>query len=106
MEVIKAVVKKALSPSILATYTDLLNALEGSFSTNMPYDAIAKLIRDQLADAGKWDLITYSVTGEGSFRDTYSASEELYVMIPDYDTVNHAAELIQQMKNGEYISVE
>lgn len=106
MEVIKAVVKKVLSPSILATYTDLLNALEGSFSTNMPYDAIAKLIRDQLADAGKWDLITYSVTGEGSFRDTYSASEELYVMIPDYDTVNHAAELIQKMKNGEYISEE
>ncbi len=54
MEVIKAVVKKCASSSMLANYGSVMDALAGSFETNMPNAQIAALVRMQLSDHAQW----------------------------------------------------
>ncbi|MCD8379032.1 MAG: LCP family protein [Lachnospiraceae bacterium] len=103
MELIKAIINKALSPEILMTYSSVLAAADGNFETSVPYNLIASLVSTQLSDGGDWDIITYSVDGTGSTAVPWSMSVSAYVMIPDETTVETAKELIQSVLNGEEI---
>lgn len=105
MEVIKGVIQKAMSPELLSNYTNMLSAVEGCFETNFSYDKIAELVRDQLADGGSWNIVSYSVDGTGDSRKPYSMSAYAYVMVPDQKTVDKAKELMQQVVDGEVINL-
>jgi len=48
MEVIKGVINKMCSPAILTGYTETLDGIKGSFETSIPYEEIAKLVRNQI----------------------------------------------------------
>lgn len=104
MAVIEGVIKKALSPDLLKNYTSVLSGVEGSFETNVPYDMIASLVREQLNSGGAWNVVSYSVDGTGDTQKPYSMSQKAYVMVPDYTTVDKAKELMAQVRNGEVIS--
>lgn len=104
MELIKAIINKALSPEILRSYSSLLAAAEDNFETSVPYDLIASLVSDQLKSGSDWDIISYSVDGTGSTAVPWSMSASAYVMIPDESTVAEAKELIQAVLNGEVIT--
>lgn len=106
MAVIEGVIKKAISPDLLKNYTSVLNAVTGSFETNVPYDLIASLVRDQLNEGGSWNVVSYSVDGTGDTQKPYSMSQKAYVMVPDMATVNKAKELMAQVRNGEVISLQ
>lgn len=106
MAVIKAIINKAISPALLMNYSSILESVSGSFETSMPYDVIAGLVRDQLNSGGSWNIVSYSVDGTGDSQKPYSLSTNAYVMIPNYDTVNHAIELMNQVKNGETLNQE
>lgn len=103
MELIKAVIEKAMSPEILTKYSALLAATENTVETSIPYDVIASLVSDQLSTGADWEIITYSVDGTGSSQVPWSLSVSAYVMIPDESTVNTAKELIQAMFQDEVI---
>lgn len=103
MAVIKAVIEKAISPSLLTNYADIMQSVSGSFETSMPYDVIAELVRDQLDKGGSWNVVTCSVDGTGATKIPYSMSTGAYVMIPDQATVDAAIEKINQVKNGEIL---
>lgn len=103
MAVIKGVINKMLSPELLKNYSSLLSSLNGCFDMNVPYDTIAKLVREQLADGGSWNIVTYSVDGWGDSRIPFSMSQYAYVMIPDESTVNHAIELLNDVNDGKVI---
>lgn len=90
MEVIRAVLNKAMSPSILAGYMDIMESVEGSMDTNVPYVLIAEVVREQLSENAAWNVETYSVDGTGTRAMTYSMPQQLYVMIPDETTVQEA----------------
>ena len=105
MEVISAVMQKALSPDILSHYTDVLAGIDGCFETNFSYDRLAELVRQQLTDSGSWNIVSYSVNGSGDTRQPYSMSANAYVMIPDQTTVDKAKELMQQVVDGEVINL-
>ena len=106
MAVIKAIINKAISPALLMNYSSILESVSGSFETSMPYDVIAGLVRDQLNSGGSWNIVSYSVDGTGDSQKPYSLSTNAYVMVPNYDTVNHAIELMNQVKNGETLNQE
>lgn len=106
MAVITAVLNKAMSPELLSSYTSVLSAVEGSFETNISYDKIAELVRDQLADGGSWNIVSYSVNGTGDSKKPYSMSAYAYVMVPDMTTVEKAKELMQQVVDGEVIHLD
>lgn len=102
MTVISAIVKKASSPEILSKYNNLLKAVEGCFSTNMPYQDISALVRMQLSNMENWNITSYSVWGYNDFQPCASAGyEELYVMMPDDGSVELARDLVNQVMNGE-----
>ncbi len=104
MAVIEGVINKALSPELLKNYTSVLSGMEGSFETNVPYDVIATLVRDQLNEGGSWNIVSFSVDGTGDTQKPYSMSQAAYVMVPDYSTVDKAKGLMAQVRNGEVIT--
>lgn len=104
MKIIKAVVDRMMSPSMLLNYTSVLDAAEGCFETSMSADAIADLVKMQIQKGGDWNIVSYNVDGYSESRWTYSyAGQPLSVMIPDMETVQQAQYLIGQVRNGEIL---
>ena len=106
MEVIRGVVKKALSPEILTSYSSILSSLDGCFGTNITYEEIAQILQQQLTNGGDWTIVSYSVNGTGATEKPYSMSQEAYVMVPDYNTVDKAKSLMEKVRNGEVVTQE
>lgn len=100
LAVIKGVMNKCLSTDMLLHYTDVLDAVEDSFETSVPYDVISSLVRRQISDNSPWNVVSYSVTGTGDRQVPYSMSQSVYVMIPDESTVETAKSLIQTVRDG------
>lgn len=106
MEVIRGVVKKALSPEILTSYSSILSSLDGCFGTNITYEEIAQVLQQQLTNGGDWTIVSYSVNGTGATEKPYSMSQKAYVMVPDYNTVDKAKSLMEKVRNGEVVTQE
>lgn len=97
--VIEAVIKKVLnSTTLLTKYTDILDALKGSFQTNIEQEDISKLVKDQINNMSSWSVKTNSLTGTGASSSTYSmGSTPLYVMVPSSTSVNDAKDKIDKV---------
>ena len=92
-----------MSPAILTSYTQILTALEENIDTSVPMKLLGNLVSMQLEEGGSWNVVTYSVDGTGDSEIPFSMSQYAYVMRPDYETVEHAKELIQSVLNGEIL---
>lgn len=108
MAMITALIGKISSGStILMNYTDIMNSLQGMFATNVDSDDIAAFVKMQLNENPQWTVKSYAVSGSGARETTYSApGQPLYVMIPDEETVEHAAELIDRIYAGDILTDE
>ena len=104
MAVIQGVINKVLSPEILKNYVSVLEAVEGNFETTVPYELLATLVRDQLESNPDWEIISYSVDGTGDTQYVYSMSIPVYVLHPDWDTVNVVKDLVAKMEDNQRIS--
>ncbi|MBR3293992.1 MAG: LCP family protein [Oscillospiraceae bacterium] len=104
LALIKGVIKKASSTDMLLNFSQILSAAEGAFETNMPYDVMSQLVRDQIESGAEWNVVMYAVQGRGNSRIPYSMSESVYVSIPIQETVDDAKELIRQVYAGEIIT--
>lgn len=102
MAVVTAMIDKLMSPELLYNYTEVLDAVEGTFQTNMSAEEIYALVKGQLANPGAWSIETYSVTGTGGSETTYSTpNTKCYVMIPNEDDVQEAKEKIAAVLGAE-----
>ena len=101
---VKAVIDKALSTDMLFNFNSILRAVEGSFETSMPYDLLSSLIREQLETGADWNIVTYAVTGFNSGAIPYSMDIPVYVLEPDYETVDFAKSLMQKVLDGDIIT--
>lgn len=72
MAVIEAVLKKAMSPSILKSYLSILDSVQGCIDTSVPYDVLADLVRQQLESGAAWNIESFSVNGSDAHSTTYS----------------------------------
>ena len=90
LEIVKAVLKKAMSPSILTSYLSILDSIQSYIDTSIPYDVIASLVRQQLESNASWNIESFSVNGSDAHSTTYSMNQDLYVMVPDKTTVEQA----------------
>lgn len=105
MEVIKQVINKMSSPSMLYNYMDIMDAVSGCIQTSMPRDMINGLVKMQINDMRKWNVVSYSADGKSTRATTFSVPRSsLYVMEPDQATIGHAKELIQKVIDGEKIN--
>lgn len=104
--VIVGMINKMTSSAILTNYSSILDAVSGSFQTNMSSSEIQSLVKMQIEEMAGWEVLSYSLDGSGASLETYSyGSTPLYVMIPYEDTVSTAYELITRMNNGEIITL-
>ena len=105
MRVVEGMINKAISPAIITRYTSILDAVGGSFQTNMSQSEINSLIRMQLDDMSGWGIFQYSLNGYGS-GNTWSPANGFnsYVMQPDQNTVDKANVLINKMLNGQTLT--
>ena len=98
--VMQGIINKVSSPEIISNYSSLMNAINGSFVTNISNNQIMSLIRMQLNDMRGWKMETYSLNGFNSSNYTYSYyGSRLYVMEPDYETVMVAHDKILEVIN-------
>ena len=104
-EVIKAIFNKVSNGStILSEYTNILNVLDGKFATNMDMDEVLNLVKYELNDLKNYHIESIQVDGYGSTGKTYSYPyEELWIMIPDENTINDAKDKINKVLNNETI---
>lgn len=95
---IQAIINKATSPVILLKYDDILKSLESSFTTNISTDSIMNLIKLQLDKMPNWNIKTMALDGSDALEFTYTyPSQQLYVMIPNEDTIKEAKEALKRM---------
>ena len=98
MEVVRAVIQKAASSSLLANYMDVMSAVAGSFETNMPQEEISRLVKMQLSDMASWNITSYTTVGQVSSAETYSMpGVMLSVVLPDENSVTEAKDMIRDV---------
>ena len=101
--IITAMIKKMTDKSNIMKIKSILASLEGTFETSMSYEDISNLIKMQLSDNINWDVTSISLDGTGSMQKTYSmGNRNLYVMIPDTNTIVKAQEEIQNVLSGDH----
>ena len=100
-QVMSAIIDKITqSSTLLKNYNSILQALNGSFQTDMNDEEIIDFMQKQFAAKNtKWKIQTISVDGIGSMQPTYSmgANLPLYVMIPDEGTLAQARNRINEI---------
>ena len=101
-QVITAIIEKISSSKVLVSkYNSILNALDGTFQTDMSTEMITSFIKYQLDEMPKWKVESIAVTGYNSSNYTYSMGTryKLYVMEPDYNSVEKAKKKINEVLN-------
>jgi len=104
-DVITAIFKKLTSgTTILSEYNDIIDSLNGKFATNMDLDELSGLIKYELNDLSSYTIKSIQLDGYGSMDKTYSyPNQDLWVMIPDEETITNAKEMIDKVLNDESI---
>lgn len=101
-QVITAIIDKISSSKVLISkYNSILNALDGSFQTDMSMGMITSFIKYQLDEMPSWNVESIAVSGYNSSNYTYSMgmNYKLYVMEPDYNSVNVAKNRMKEVLN-------
>ena len=108
MKVITAVIEKATTgTTIITNYSDILASVEGMFTMNLPTELISELMKMQLGDMARWNVVSYSATGYYAKKETYSMpGVELSVLEPNYASIRKAARLIDMVYAGELLTEE
>ena len=99
--VIKAMVDKVISPALLnpSKFKEILSSVTKNTKTNFSNKEINQLFKQQLKNMKAWETETISVDGSGASRRTYSyPGQNLYVMIPDEETVTAAKTALAEFK--------
>ncbi|MBR6957687.1 MAG: LCP family protein, partial [Erysipelotrichaceae bacterium] len=108
--VMKAILNKVTSVSVITHITDLLKAVEGTFATDLNINQIYGLVQMQLDDMATWNINMFGLSGYGDMRTSYamgSVSGVLYsVFIVDTNDVYKAQSLIDKVIDGEIITIE
>ena len=97
--VLTAMINKAISPAIITNYTGIMNAVGGSFQTNMSSGEISSLINMQLNEMSGWNIEQQAVNGSGDTLYSPANGFNSYMMVPDMDTVNAAVSKIKAVLN-------
>jgi LCP family protein required for cell wall assembly len=104
-QVITAIFNKLTSgTTILTQYNDILEAVDGKFTTNMDLSEFSSFVKYELNDLSSYKIKSIQLDGDGSMEKTYSyPSQDLWVMIPDEDTIEAAKTTINKVLNNESV---
>lgn len=101
-KVLTAIIKKITSSTTLVTnFSQILDSVGNSFSTNMETKNINRFVKMQLNDMRGWSIESQNLIGTDLYtKETYTyPSLELYVMKQDKESVDAAKEKIKGYLN-------
>ena len=102
--VLQAIINKITSSEVLQHYTQLLNALQDQFLSNLDTDDIYSLIQKQINEGGSWNVVKYHLLESGDMQETASApGQSLYVGWLYDNQVQFVEEQMTAVMNGETI---
>ena len=90
--------KMTSSKTLLASYTDILDAISANFSTNLDRKSISRLVKAQLSDMRGWSSESQNLVGESAMSTKcYSLPGwNLYIMKQDAKSVKKASDKIKE----------
>ena len=102
-QVLEAIINKIASDkSILLKADQLLESFSDLYRTDIPNEYVSLVIKEQLSNMNKWTIERQQVKGEGAMLETYSMpGRKLWVMIPDYNSVDQARNKIISIKSED-----
>ena len=108
MQVITAVIEKATTgTTIITNYSDIMDSVEGMFTMNLPTELIGDVMKMQLSDMARWNVVSFSATGSYAQEETYSMpGVKLSVLEPHNSSIRKAARLIDMVYAGELLTEE
>lgn len=106
MKVVEAMINKAISPAIIKNFAGIMDAVAGSFQTNMSQSDITKFVKNQIESMEGWDIMQIQVNGTGQSLYSPANGGNAYMMVPNVDIVNSAVALIEKMQTGVELTQE
>ena len=102
--VMKAIIEKLTSASVVVHLESLLKSLDGQFLTDLSGDSIYAFAKMQLSENISWDIVNYHVLGETGTSPCASAGGEYLSVVYPYDNqVEFVAQVIQDVINGSAV---
>ena len=98
-QVLELIINKVTSSStIISRYSEILQALDGTFQTNLTMEEITSIIKKQIDEMTPWKMESVNVDGTGAYLPTYSyPGQDLYVMQPKMETVEKAVQKLNEV---------
>lgn len=94
-EVIKAVIKKLISPNTLTKIDKIVSSVAKSIDTNLDPADLQKLIALQIDKGIDWKFSSYHISGTESREETFSVpGQDLFVVIPSAESVANIKKII------------
>ena len=109
VRIITGIINKAKTngASLLMNYNDILEALAGTFETDLSSSQISDLVKVALANLKDWEVKTYSAWGVSGKRTVASmGTEEVFIVWPNDKSVAFASKLFDTLLNDELITDE
>lgn len=102
--VMKAIIEKLTSASVVVHLESLLKSLDGQFLTDLSGDSIYAFAKMQLSENISWNIVNYHVVGEtGSSPCASAGGEYLSVVYPYDNQVAFVAQVMQDVINGSAV---
>lgn len=102
--VMKAIIEKLTSASVVVHLESLLKSLDGQFLTDLSGDSIYAFAKMQLSENISWNIVNYHVLGEtGSSPCASAGGEYLSVVYPYDNQVEFVTQVIQDVINGSTV---
>ena len=102
--VMKAIIEKLTSASVVVHLESLLKSLDGQFLTDLSGSSIYAFAKMQLSENISWNIVNYHVVGEtGSSPCASAGGEYLSVVYPYDNQVEFVAQVMQDVINGSTV---
>lgn len=102
-KIIEAMISKAISPSILLNYNNIMNAVLEATQTNVPKELMISVVNKQLESGGSWKIEKTDISGHGTTGTLPSYAMpgwKLYMFVPDESSIKATKEKMDTVLSG------
>ncbi|MBP3851418.1 MAG: LCP family protein [Erysipelotrichaceae bacterium] len=100
-QVLNALINKIISSEALLNYNALLDAIAGSFETNMSMEEIKSFIKFQLQTSPSWKFENFVLIGYGDRMMCAELGNAASVLVPDQRYIETASQKIHAVLEGK-----
>ncbi|MBR4164578.1 MAG: LCP family protein, partial [Solobacterium sp.] len=102
--VMRAIIEKVASPTVITRFNSILNALEGTFLTNLSDTSIYSFCQMQLEEGIEWNIVNYRSLGDvGNAICAAAPGQALSVVYPYKNQVDFMAQVINDVIEGKIV---